>query len=72
VRLVSYAAKRGRRPCAGVLRDDQVIDAAAALGLERASLRELLGSGRAGELVDADGPAQPLAEVELLPPIPDP
>ena len=72
MRLVSYAAKRGRRPCAGVLRDDQVIDAAAALGLERASLRELLGSGRAGELVDADGPAQPLAEVELLPPVPDP
>jgi 2-keto-4-pentenoate hydratase/2-oxohepta-3-ene-1,7-dioic acid hydratase in catechol pathway len=36
------------------------------------TMRELLASGGLAELGDRDGPAIPLAEVELLAPIPDP
>jgi 2-keto-4-pentenoate hydratase/2-oxohepta-3-ene-1,7-dioic acid hydratase in catechol pathway len=63
VRLVSYVSDGGQR--AGLLRDDEVIDA----GM---TMRELLAAGRLAELEAADDPALPLAEVELLPPIPDP
>ena len=37
-----------------------------------ASLRDLLAAERLAELAAADGPAIPLAEVELLAPVPDP
>jgi 2-keto-4-pentenoate hydratase/2-oxohepta-3-ene-1,7-dioic acid hydratase in catechol pathway len=70
VRLVSYESNRG--PRAGVLRGGEVIDAGDALGSGVASMRELLGSGRVGELSDADGPATPLADAKLLAPVPDP
>jgi 2-keto-4-pentenoate hydratase/2-oxohepta-3-ene-1,7-dioic acid hydratase in catechol pathway len=70
VRLVSYEYDRG--PRAGVLRGGEVIDAGDALGTGVASMRELLGSGRVGELSDADGPATPLADAKLLAPVPDP
>ena len=70
MRLVSYESDRG--PRAGVLRDGEVIDAGDALGTGPASMRELLASGRVGELSDADGPGMPLADTELLAPVPDP
>ena len=70
MRLVSYASDRG--PRAGVLRDDGVVDAWDALGGGGASMRELLEAGRVAELAGAEGPAMPLAEVELLVPVPDP
>jgi 2-keto-4-pentenoate hydratase/2-oxohepta-3-ene-1,7-dioic acid hydratase in catechol pathway len=75
VRLVSYEAGEGAR--AGVVRDEAVVDAWAALGEpNRSSLRELIAAQRVGELGEAIGnlaaPARPLAEVSLLPPIPDP
>ena len=70
MRLVSYESDRG--PRAGVLRGGEVIDAGDALGSGVASMRELLGSGRVGELSDADGPATPLADAKLLTPVPDP
>jgi 2-keto-4-pentenoate hydratase/2-oxohepta-3-ene-1,7-dioic acid hydratase in catechol pathway len=70
VRVVSYDSDRG--PRAGVLREGGVIDAWDALGGDRASVRELLAAGRLAELAEADGPALPVDEVELLPPVPDP
>ena len=36
------------------------------------TMRELIASDRLGELAEADGPEVALAEVELLPPLPDP
>jgi 2-keto-4-pentenoate hydratase/2-oxohepta-3-ene-1,7-dioic acid hydratase in catechol pathway len=71
VRVISYASERG--PRAGLLRDDRVVDAWDALGGGGASVRDLLAAERVGELAEldaADGPA--LADVELLPPVPDP
>ncbi len=70
MRLVTYAGDRG--PRAGVVRGDGVIDAWDALGGGNTSVRELLAAGRLNELVDADGPATRLAEVDLMPPVPDP
>jgi 2-keto-4-pentenoate hydratase/2-oxohepta-3-ene-1,7-dioic acid hydratase in catechol pathway len=70
VRLVSYASDRG--PRAGVVRDGGIVDAADALGGEAVTMRELLASGRLDELEGAEGSAIPLAEVELLAPVPDP
>ena len=58
MRLVTYASDRG--PRAGVLRDGGVIDAWEALGGGGASMRELLESGRVGELERVDGSAAPL------------
>jgi 2-keto-4-pentenoate hydratase/2-oxohepta-3-ene-1,7-dioic acid hydratase in catechol pathway len=50
-----------------------VSDAWDAIGGGGSGLRELLADGRLGELADADLPeGRPLAEVELLPPVPDP
>ena len=70
MRLVTYTSDAGTR--AGLLRDDEVVDAWALLGGGGSSLRELLGADRLAELAEADGPTMPLDEVELLPPIPDP
>jgi 2-keto-4-pentenoate hydratase/2-oxohepta-3-ene-1,7-dioic acid hydratase in catechol pathway len=75
MRLVSYDAGDGAR--AGVLEGDLVIDAWAALGEPgRASLRELIGAGRIGDLGgtlgDSGSPSFPLSSVKLLPPIGDP
>jgi len=81
MRLVSYLSSAG--PRAGVLKGKGVVDAWTLLGEpERASLRALIAEGRLDDLAEAlKGPAgeshgdalvRPLAEVELLPPIPDP
>jgi 2-keto-4-pentenoate hydratase/2-oxohepta-3-ene-1,7-dioic acid hydratase in catechol pathway len=71
MRVVAYESERG--PRAGLLHADSVIDAWDALGGGGgASVRELLAAGRLGELGEVDGPAIPLAEIQLLPPIPDP
>jgi 2-keto-4-pentenoate hydratase/2-oxohepta-3-ene-1,7-dioic acid hydratase (catechol pathway) len=75
MRLVSYDAGDGAR--AGVLEDDVVVDAWAALGEpHRGSLRELIGDGRIDDLRATLGntgaPSHPLGSVALLPPIPDP
>jgi 2-keto-4-pentenoate hydratase/2-oxohepta-3-ene-1,7-dioic acid hydratase in catechol pathway len=70
VRLVTYTSDAG--PRAGLLRDDDVVDAWDLLGGGGSSLRELLGAGDLAELADADATAPPLREVELLTPVPDP
>src|ERR1043166_3492215 len=75
MRLVSYDAGDGAR--AGVLEDERVVDAWAALGEpHRGSLRELLAAGRVEELRATFGntgtPAHPRSTVSLLPPVPDP
>jgi 2-keto-4-pentenoate hydratase/2-oxohepta-3-ene-1,7-dioic acid hydratase in catechol pathway len=72
MRLVTYRGERGAR--AGILDGERVIDAWSALGDDASSVRELLASGRLGEVEDAaqDADGLPLAEVALLPPIPDP
>jgi 2-keto-4-pentenoate hydratase/2-oxohepta-3-ene-1,7-dioic acid hydratase in catechol pathway len=65
VRIVSYSSQGSAR--AGVVVDDRVVDAGS-------SMRELLAAGDI-ERLDADldaEPGAPLAEVELLPPIPNP
>jgi len=75
MRLVSFDAGDG--PRAGVLEDDRVLDAWAALGEpHRGSLRELIAGDRVGDLRatlgNAGTPAHPRSAVTLLPPIPDP
>jgi 2-keto-4-pentenoate hydratase/2-oxohepta-3-ene-1,7-dioic acid hydratase in catechol pathway len=75
MRLVSYDAGDGAR--AGVLEDDRVVDAWAALGEpHRGSLRELIADGRLDDLRatlgNSGSPSHPLGSVALLPPIPDP
>jgi 2-keto-4-pentenoate hydratase/2-oxohepta-3-ene-1,7-dioic acid hydratase in catechol pathway len=71
VRLITYSlGDRGAR--AGLLRDERVVDAWDALGGGGESVRELLSSGRLGELTEVDGEGPALSEVELGPPIPDP
>ncbi len=75
MRLVSYDAGDG--PRAGVLEDDRVVDAWAALGEpHRGSLRELIAAGRVedlrGTLGNTGTPSHPRSAVSLLPPIPDP
>jgi len=75
MRLVSYDAGGGAR--AGVLEDDRVVDAWAALGEpHRGSLRELVAAGRVDDLRATFGntgtPAHPRGAVTLLSPIPDP
>jgi 2-keto-4-pentenoate hydratase/2-oxohepta-3-ene-1,7-dioic acid hydratase in catechol pathway len=75
MRLVSYDAGDGSR--AGVLEDDRVVDAWAALGEpHRGSLRELIADGRVDDLRATFGnsgtPAHPRSAVTLLAPIPDP
>jgi 2-keto-4-pentenoate hydratase/2-oxohepta-3-ene-1,7-dioic acid hydratase in catechol pathway len=70
VQVVTYESDRG--PRAGLLRDGSVVDAWDALDGEGPTIRDLLISGRLGELEAADGPGTPLAEVRLHPPVPDP
>jgi 2-keto-4-pentenoate hydratase/2-oxohepta-3-ene-1,7-dioic acid hydratase in catechol pathway len=75
MRLVTFDAGDG--PRAGVLEDERVVDAWAALGEpHRGSLRELIGDERIDDLRamlgNAGAPAHPLGAVSLLPPIPDP
>jgi len=73
VRLVSYRSDRGER--AGVLAGADVVDAGDALGDGAArSLRELLEADALADLAvaAADADRVPLAEVALLPPVPDP
>ena len=70
MRLISYRSERGDR--AGVLRDGRVIDAGDALGREVATVRGILTEGLLPDLEDAEGESVALAEVELLPPVPDP
>src|SRR4051794_14512627 len=75
MRLVSYDAGDGAR--AGVLEDDRVVDAWAALGEpHRGSLRELIAAGRIEDLRTTFGntgtPAHPRGAVALLPPVPAP
>jgi 2-keto-4-pentenoate hydratase/2-oxohepta-3-ene-1,7-dioic acid hydratase in catechol pathway len=75
MRLVSFDAGDGTR--AGMLEDDRVVDAWAALGEpQRGSLRELLAAERVDDLRATLGntgtPAHPRSAVTLLAPIPDP
>jgi 2-keto-4-pentenoate hydratase/2-oxohepta-3-ene-1,7-dioic acid hydratase in catechol pathway len=70
LRLVTYNSAGG--PRAGVLRDGGVLDAWDALGGGGEGMRELLASGRLAELDQAQGEPLPVAEVELLAPVPDP
>jgi 2-keto-4-pentenoate hydratase/2-oxohepta-3-ene-1,7-dioic acid hydratase in catechol pathway len=71
MRLVTYRSDRG--PRAGMVRGEVVVDAWDALGGAGSSLRELLAQGRIAELEDlGNAEALPLAETELLPPVPDP
>lgn len=74
MRVVSYRSERGDH--AGVLRNGRVLDAGDALGLDVATVRGLLTDGLLDRLAAADGGSGsegvPLAEVELLPPVPDP
>jgi hypothetical protein len=70
MRLLSYDAGDGAR--AGLLEDDRVLDAWAALGEpHRGSLRELIAAERVDDLRavlgDAGAPSHPLASVSLLP-----
>ena len=72
MRLVTYESDRGAR--AGVLDGERVVDAWDALGEERSGLRDLLAAGRLSDLANATEGAEgvPLADVALMPPIPDP
>ena len=70
MRLISYRSERGDR--AGVLRDGRVLDAGDALGSEVATVRGILTEGLLPRLEEAEGESAALADVELLPPVPDP
>ncbi|MEJ7875358.1 MAG: fumarylacetoacetate hydrolase family protein [Solirubrobacterales bacterium] len=72
VRLVTFQSERG--PRAGVLAGDRLVDVWDALGSDGSSVRELLAADRLGDLESAIAGADgaPLADVTLLPPIPDP
>jgi 2-keto-4-pentenoate hydratase/2-oxohepta-3-ene-1,7-dioic acid hydratase in catechol pathway len=73
MRIVTYRADRGNR--AGVLVGDGIVDASEALGGEGSTVRELLASDRVEELrsaAESTSASVALADVELLPPVPDP
>ena len=75
MKLVSYDAGDGAR--AGVLEEERVVDAWAALGEpHRGGLRELIAAGRVDDLRATLGdrgiPSHPRSAVRLLAPIPDP
>jgi 2-keto-4-pentenoate hydratase/2-oxohepta-3-ene-1,7-dioic acid hydratase in catechol pathway len=75
MRLVTFDAGDG--PRAGLLEDERVVDAWAAVGEpHRGSLRELIAAERVEDLRaalgDAGPPSHPVSAVKLLPPIPDP
>jgi 2-keto-4-pentenoate hydratase/2-oxohepta-3-ene-1,7-dioic acid hydratase in catechol pathway len=68
MRLVTYRADGDDR--AGIQTEEGVLDAAAILGTDRITVRELLEGDRVGELEGAT--AEPVTGAELLPPVPDP
>ncbi|MDX6663456.1 MAG: hypothetical protein QOG09_1558 [Solirubrobacterales bacterium] len=71
MRLISY--RTGSDAAAGILRGDRVLDAGEALGLDSTiGMRQLLAGGRLAELAGASDDGRPLAEFELLAPVPDP
>jgi 2-keto-4-pentenoate hydratase/2-oxohepta-3-ene-1,7-dioic acid hydratase in catechol pathway len=72
MQIVTYRSKRGDR--AGVLGEDGIHDAGDLLGREAIGVRQLLADGGLAELTDpADGSDPlPLADVQVLPPVPDP
>ncbi|WP_030611502.1 fumarylacetoacetate hydrolase family protein [Streptomyces fulvoviolaceus] len=77
MRLVSYRKPDDGATSCGVVTDDgrSIVDAAEALGTPLAGLRELLTTGRIAELAGAvtgQAPTCAVADVQLLPPIPDP
>jgi 2-keto-4-pentenoate hydratase/2-oxohepta-3-ene-1,7-dioic acid hydratase in catechol pathway len=69
VRVVTYSSERGER--AGIETGAGIADAADALGLETISVRELIASGRLGEL-EGTGLSPVEGEIERLAPVPDP
>ena len=70
MRLVTYRSERGDR--AGVLWQGGVVDCWDAIGGGGSSVRALLEGDRLDDVARAEGDVLPLAEVELLPPVPDP
>jgi 2-keto-4-pentenoate hydratase/2-oxohepta-3-ene-1,7-dioic acid hydratase in catechol pathway len=70
MRIVTYGSERG--PRAGLLRDDGVVDVWDRLDGEGSSVRDLLAAGRLGDLNGVAEAEADLADVELLPPVPDP
>jgi acylpyruvate hydrolase len=75
MRLVTYRGDDGGR--AGVQTADGVLDAAALLGEQGATVRGLIAGGRLPELRDrvggqTAGGVEPIADAQLLPPVPDP
>ena len=72
MRIVTYRGEGGDR--AGVLVGEGVVDAWNALGGDGSTVRELLASGSVEEVRTAaeSAPTVPLADIELLPPVPDP
>jgi 2-keto-4-pentenoate hydratase/2-oxohepta-3-ene-1,7-dioic acid hydratase in catechol pathway len=72
MRLVTYRAEAEER--AGVLVDDGVLDAAALLGVDRTSVKQLIADGGLDDLrksLDGAG-GDAILSPELLPPLPDP
>jgi len=72
MRLVSYRGDSGAR--AGLLADEGVLDAAAILRLDRISVRELIEGEMLRDLAERleGSDVGPIADGELLPPLPDP
>lgn len=72
MRLVTYESEWG--PRAGVLESERIVDAWDALEEDGASVRELLAADHLDDLEAAAAGADgtPVADVTLLPPVPDP
>jgi 2-keto-4-pentenoate hydratase/2-oxohepta-3-ene-1,7-dioic acid hydratase in catechol pathway len=70
MRIVTYRGERGDR--AGVLVEEGIADAWDALGGDGSTVRDLLASGRLDALQGTAAPDLPLADAQLLPPVPDP
>jgi 2-keto-4-pentenoate hydratase/2-oxohepta-3-ene-1,7-dioic acid hydratase in catechol pathway len=72
MRLVSYRGDSGAR--AGLLTDEGVLDAAAILRLDQISVRELIEGEILRDLAERleGSDVGPIANAELLPPLPDP
>jgi 2-keto-4-pentenoate hydratase/2-oxohepta-3-ene-1,7-dioic acid hydratase in catechol pathway len=72
MRLVSYRGDSGAR--AGLLTEEGVLDAAAILRLDRISVRELIEGEMLRDLAERleGSDVGPIANAELLPPLPDP
>jgi 2-keto-4-pentenoate hydratase/2-oxohepta-3-ene-1,7-dioic acid hydratase in catechol pathway len=74
MRLVTYKGEVGER--AGILTQEGIFDASELLGGDAATLRELIATDRLASLrsrvADVPDGVEPLAGVELLPPLPDP